>query len=288
MHSDRETAGQGRSGQHPGGGGDYFAKAQELYDSPDRSGEAAAHHGPEEEVGPDPPHHPDRQARQAGQQSPVWLFNTIANSNDVTINIAQHLRGRLRAQRRHRHRGTDVERIAPTMIKLGRSIWPPTSGAGRRYRAKRVKSPYWGYDEVWDYYPITKQSARASYYTGSVRHWVTVWPSSARTPSRRRRRPTTTPTTASAPTSSWPTRRHWSRTTTRPTRRRAGRTVEDSAVRPTRAAVPGTPTGRRSRWAVPASAVSGGGWRAREGTDQPQVPGGRARQVLARLVRVQV
>lgn len=110
----------------------------------------------------------------------VWLFDVIARANDVRINIA--------------HNSTFViafgfsddidtvelmwSRIAPTMIRLGEEYL--ATGEWRDevvYRAKKVKTgervySWRSYDyvdeyaEVWGYYPVTKQAARASFYRG--------------------------------------------------------------------------------------------------------------------------
>lgn len=149
----------------------YFAKAQELATIHQISlAEAAAHH-PDQKKKSVLTHRTIQIGKPGKQVNShlVWLFSTIANSNDVTINIAHN--STYVVAFGHSDDIDTVElmwsRIAPTMIKLGEKYLATDEWRGETvYRAKRVKSPYWGYDEVWDYYPITKQSARASYYTG--------------------------------------------------------------------------------------------------------------------------
>jgi hypothetical protein len=103
----------------------------------------------------------------------IWLFSAIADSNDVEIDIA--------------HNSTYVvaygmpsdidmvERLwsslAVTMVRLADDYIKRGEWRGEKvYRSKRVRVSNGWYgpatEEVWDYYPLTAQGARASWHEG--------------------------------------------------------------------------------------------------------------------------
>lgn len=152
----------------------YFAKAQELATLHQISlAEAAAHH-------------PDQKAKsvlthrtitigERGKQVNshlVYLFSVIALQNDVTINIAHNSTYVIAFGHSDDIDAVELmwSRIAPIMVRMGEQYLKTDEWRGEtEYRSKRVKVEGWYrdyYEEIWDHYPVTKQSARASYYQG--------------------------------------------------------------------------------------------------------------------------
>lgn len=106
----------------------------------------------------------------------LLLFVDIAHQNDVRCILA-HNSTWVRAY----GFSDDIDtvelmwsKIAPTMVRLGEDFLDEgTWRTETTYRAKKVRNTYrlgdseWSeVEEEWDYWPVTKQSARASFYEG--------------------------------------------------------------------------------------------------------------------------
>lgn len=152
----------------------YFAKAQDLATVHQISlAEAAAHH-PDAKKKSVLTHRSIMvgQKRKQVNSHLIRLFSVIAAHNDVKVNVYHDSTGVIAFG--HSDDIDTVElmwsRIAPVMIRLGEAYLATDEWRDEKeYRAKRVRrAGYYRdyYEEVWDYYAVTKQSARASYYEG--------------------------------------------------------------------------------------------------------------------------